>query len=276
MPMKTIIVATDFSDYSKNAMKAAASIAKKTGANVTLLHCIYVDSRWTSMSDDAKQKHPETLSKIAKAESQLKQILEQSLFRGIKVEYMISFGVPYTEIIDIAKRKKADLIVIGSHGNEGSERFFIGSNIQKVLRHADCPVLTIKKGIDFKNWKKLVFASNLYEKIEKQFLQIGKLSKALDFTIYLVVVNRPSEFITTREGHKKMDDFIAKYPDLKIQKALYCHNSIEDGVMEYAEDIDADWIAMGTHNRKWKPGYLIGNTETLVYRAVIPVLSVNI
>ncbi len=143
--MKAILAPTDFSSYSENSMKAAAHIARKSGAKVILLHAILTDTRWATMSDSAKETFPETLKKVKDAELKLKQIAGRALFKGIPVEHLISYGTPYEEIVNIAKSKKADLIVIGSHGNEGSYRFYIGSNIQKVLREATCPVLSIKK-----------------------------------------------------------------------------------------------------------------------------------
>ena len=63
--------------------------------------------------------------------------------------------------------------------------------------------------------------------------------------------------------------------EIKFKKTLYSNNSIEDGILDFAEAIDADWIAMCPHAKNSKPGYLIGNTEALVYRATIPVMSVH-
>lgn len=273
--MKTIIVPTDFSEYSEKATIAASQIARKTGAKIILFHSIFVDSRWMTMTDAQKEKYPETLAKIKKAEQQLKKLIEHSKFKGISTESTIAFGVPYSEIVNFSQKKKADIIIMGSHGNEGSERFYIGSNIQKVLRHASCPVLTVKKNAIIKNWKKLIFATNLSGKIEKTFLPISKIAKALNLNVHLLFVNRPGEFLTTREANKKMDDFSKQYPETKFNKTLYCHRSIEDGILEFAEDIDADWIAMCPHAKNSKPGYLIGNTEVLVYRSNIPVMSAH-
>ena len=228
------------------------------------------------MSEAEKEKFPETLHKIRIAEEQLEKIASRSQFKGITTTSTIVYGAPYAEIVAFAKKSKADIIVIGSHGNEGSERYYIGSNIQKVLREAECPVLAIKKDSPLKNWKKMVFATNLDEKISKPFLQISKIAKALNLTINLVIVNSPEKFMTTREAIKKMDDFSSKHPGLKFTNSLYCHTSIEEGILEFAEDIGADWITMCTHGKLSKPGYLIGNTEALVYRSPIPVMSVRI
>jgi hypothetical protein len=85
----------------------------------------------------------------------------------------------------------------------------------------------------------------------------------------------PTKFKDTATIQKQMDDFANKYPDLKFETAIYCQHELEDGVLEYAASVDADAIAMITHNRRNSPAYRIGATESLVFRSTIPVLSVS-
>jgi hypothetical protein len=73
-----------------------------------------------------------------------------------------------------------------------------------------------------------------------------------------------------------MDTLIKKYPGIKFNKAIVDHTDVAEGLMQFAEDNKVNCIVLITHNRKGKPKYLIGNTETLAIRSTKPVLSVNI
>lgn len=271
-----ILIATDFSEYSQRTVQVGVRIAKATGTKIVLIHNIYSEINWKKLTRIEKKEHPEMRNRIQHTEDRFSELLSSHALKNIEVTRLITFGIAYVEIVKAAQKMKADMIIIGSHGNEASERFFIGSTVQKVLRQATCPVLTVKKDASYAAWKNMVFASDLYGKIEKPFKQVLKLINALKTTVHLVIINRPTDFLTTREAQSRMDDFIKKYPDVEFRKVLYCHHSIEGGVIEYAEDIHADVIALITHNRSRKPGYLIGNTETLAFRSTVPILSLNI
>lgn len=74
----------------------------------------------------------------------MKKVTDELATRGIKAEVVIKDGHPAEMIIDTAKEIGADLIVVGSHGRHGAQRFFLGSVSSKVVEHAPCHVLVIK------------------------------------------------------------------------------------------------------------------------------------
>ena len=86
------------------------------------------------MVDDRQKKFKE----------QLNVVLSSDAKEAIKVSEIIQIGVPFVEIIKVAKEKEVDLIVMGTHGRTGLSHVFIGSVAEKVVHHARCPVLTIK------------------------------------------------------------------------------------------------------------------------------------
>jgi K+-sensing histidine kinase KdpD len=144
------------------------------------------------------------------------------------------------------------------------------------MREAECPVLAIKNDAKTrKNWKKIVFAAEFDNMNAKSFEPIKKIAEEFNAKIHLLYVNMPTKFKDTATIQKQMDDFANKYPDLKFETAIYCQHELEDGVLEYAASVDADAIAMITHNRRNSPAYRIGATESLVFRSTIPVLSVS-
>ena len=83
----------------------------------------------------------------------LREIAAQELVQrgrriGIAVSFLIWEGDPGEAIIEAARSERADLIVVGSHGRSGVGRFLIGSVSDHVVRHAPCPVLVVRQGVD--------------------------------------------------------------------------------------------------------------------------------
>ena len=76
-------------------------------------------------------------------QASLVQLREQRLSRNIKVRVRVVTGDPATEIVRMAKEEKSDLIVLPTHGRTGFSHVFFGSVAEKVVRHAECPVLTL-------------------------------------------------------------------------------------------------------------------------------------
>jgi nucleotide-binding universal stress UspA family protein len=273
--MKTILVPTDFSPYATRATQTAVNIAEATGARILLLSNVVTELNWKSLSPAQRSEHPETVARVTQAEIKLDRLESSNLFKNVTVSKMITYGITYENVVFHAKQQKADLIVLGSHGNEASDRFFIGSNIQKIMREAECPVLAVKNDNHTRHWKKIVFAAEFDHVNAKSFEAIKKIATEFKATIYLLYVNLPTKFKDTASIQKLMDDFTKKNPTIKFVKEIYNQYELEDGILEYSQQIKADMIAMITHNRRHSPAYRIGATESLVFRSSIPVLSIS-
>ena len=143
---KSILVPTDFSEFSDRAVRQAADIAEQNNAKVFLLHvvdklqqcaidyCIPMETMMKVQSDSEKEaakRMQEEVDKIAKA-------------KKIDVVFDVKSGVPYEEILKEQQERKADLIVIASHGRTGLLKTLIGSVAERVMREAKCPVLLVR------------------------------------------------------------------------------------------------------------------------------------
>lgn len=145
MEIKKILFPTDFSEGASNALPYAVEIAKKYGARLYMLHIIYdiaTASGWyvPHASFDEMYKELEAGAKKELERFGLEQI------RDLKdIEYTVMRGIPYEEILKFAKEKGIDLIIIGTHGRKGIDRVLFGSTAERVVRNAECPVLTVRK-----------------------------------------------------------------------------------------------------------------------------------
>ena len=141
---KNILVPFDLSTQSTRAFKAAVDIAKCRDSKVTLLTCLegdawhhkYYDARADSelikKQKKASQKHLEKLESLAEKNNV-----------SIKSQIITSKSV-VNDIVNYAKSRKYDLIVIGSHGRSGFDKLLLGSIANGVSQKARCPVLIVK------------------------------------------------------------------------------------------------------------------------------------
>ncbi|MFO7722501.1 MAG: universal stress protein, partial [Bacteroidales bacterium] len=141
--MNLIVVGVDFSDSSINCLEHALTIARKAGADLLMV--------WVNIPSIAKnllsEKDADINQVVSEKFEQLARKYQPMLFNG-KIEYTIRKGKVYKEIAHLAKEKEADLILVGTHGTSGYDPFWIGSNANKLISIAPCPVITIRLGVD--------------------------------------------------------------------------------------------------------------------------------
>lgn len=274
--MKTILVPTDFSSYGTNAIEAAASLADKMHARILLHHNVATLVGYAHMSDEEHESPEKNEAKRISSDNRLNVLRAGHRLRHLNVSKIVTHGITYQTIVEQAIKTDADLIVIGSHGNEQFDKFFIGSNIQKVMRESTCPVMTINGDCSECAWSNVVVPLSLDEDISRPFDKIREIIIELGATVQLLYVNTPGGFKNEKVIRSQMMNFVDTYPDLKFKTAIYNNRDIESGILEYCQDADVDWIAMVTHNRKHKDKYLIGVAETVAFRTNIPLLTVTI
>ncbi|HXY54871.1 MAG TPA: universal stress protein [Nitrospirota bacterium] len=144
MQIKTILFPTDFSQGARAAMDHAISLARDYNARLILLYVIQDISiaEWYIPSSLSVADLVEDMQKSAWKE--MDKWAEEVSTKVKDVEKMVVRGVPFAEIIKTARDKKADMIVIGTHGRTGIDHMLFGSTAEKVVRKAACPVLTVR------------------------------------------------------------------------------------------------------------------------------------
>ncbi|WP_276271945.1 universal stress protein [Haloarcula litorea] len=136
----TILLPTDGSDGMDTVTEHGLTLADRFDAEIHVLHVVD-DRAYASVPDDARDRIRETLE--ADAEDATKAVAERSLEAEIPVVREIRWGNPPASIIAYTRENEVDLIVMGTHGRSGYERYLLGSVAEKVVRAASVPVLTV-------------------------------------------------------------------------------------------------------------------------------------
>jgi nucleotide-binding universal stress UspA family protein len=140
-----ILVPTDFSKHSENALSYAAAFAEKFGAELHLLHVVqdlalFIPEAVTAAPPIA----PPVEQLTAAVREALDRVIMQHQLKRFGVQSEVREGNPFYEIIRYAKEKDIDLIIMGTHGHTGLIHVLLGSVAEKIVRKAPCPVLTVR------------------------------------------------------------------------------------------------------------------------------------
>jgi nucleotide-binding universal stress UspA family protein len=273
--MKSILIPVDFSEYGKAASLMGAQLAKKTGAEVFLLHVAAAPADWNRLPVEQQQRHPVIESLIVEDKIKLEKLTKDKMFNHVKVTGAVRPGVVHEVIQDFAKAYKVDIIIMGAHGLGDSKEYFIGSHAQKVLRNSICPVLSVKKDNKPNLLKKVIFAADFGEDLRKPIAQLVPFITAMGAKLELLFVNTPGGFRDSLTVEKAMRRWVDAFPELNLKIHTFNDFEIEKGILRFSEVNDVSAIAKVTHNRNGKAGYMLGITEALLYQSKIPVVSIT-
>ncbi|MGB9941137.1 universal stress protein [Methanosarcina sp.] len=139
---RNIVVATDGSENSQRAISYGVEIAKLSGATVHALYVVDTTSFSSIPMDAGWEVMYETLRK--EGEKAISDVQKRGEVSGVEVREVLLEGHPSNEIIDFAENNNADLIVVGTLGKTGLDRFLMGSVAEKVVRGSKVPVLVVR------------------------------------------------------------------------------------------------------------------------------------
>ena len=143
--LKRILVPTDFSKFSQNALSYAIALADKFGAELYLLHVVQnLGVMIPDMVNVVPPIMPSNEQMTSAVREALGKVIKDNKLERFKTKPEVRLGTPFYEIIQFAKETDADLIVMGTHGHSGLAHVLLGSVTEKVVRKAPCPVLTVR------------------------------------------------------------------------------------------------------------------------------------
>lgn len=269
--MKNIIIPVDFSKHSEYALETGAILAKRHNATLHILHMLELSDSLFSQSSE--QNQDEMVFMLAIARKKFDTFLEKEYLQDIDMVPVIKHRKVYREVDALAKEVNADLIIMGSQGLTPQDGLFAGSNSEKMVRNSNTPVLVIKTHPDNFTLNNVIFATDLsigsipaYKKAHAIFTTLGS-------GFHPVFVNRPhGGFINSREFNAKLKAFSKAGGATKVE--FIAGYSIDDGLIQYAEETNADAIAISTNARKGLMRLLKGSvSEDLANHSKLPIMT---
>lgn len=218
-----------------------------------------------------------TLKLLEKGKKDLLKIAADNKYENVNIKTDIKVGNPYHHIARDILDNEADLVVMGSKGASGYEEVLIGSNTERVVRHAKCPVITIKQPIDFNQVTDIVFAADFLDEEDNVAKHLVILQDLLDAKLHLLKVDTPGNFESSRVIKQRIKEFVAHHGLQNYTIEVYNEFTEEDGIIYYADDIDADMIALATHGRTGIHHLISGSiAEDVVNHAQRPVWTCKV
>jgi len=279
--MKTILVPTDFSNYSTNALKFAYQAALKIEAEIQLIHVIEsMDSQsYNTMgivdSGNQVNLYMNELMKVISA--RMHDIINDPQYEGVTIIPHVHYGKPYETIAKIIADHDAYLVIMGTLGSTGLDELFIGSNTEKVVRYAKCPVLSVPENANYNDIKDIVYATDLSKNEDKVMERVKNALHIFGAHLHLLWVNTPHIIDSGEDMEQRLKEFASEHGldnySVHVTKAIFA----EAGIMNYADKIDASLVALATGGRKGL-GYLFSGSlaEHIVNHSPRPVWTYNV
>lgn len=282
--IKTIIVPVDFSYTSFEAVKYASFLAEAHQSRIYLINIIpglnyfyaYPDAGVTSahvismhrkMNDELKQNSLKRLYYIENT--------KYLKFLQVKCAVIMGTNV-YTDIINYAESKNADLIVMGTKGTTSFKKAILGSKTERVIRFTNIPVIAIRGKVRTPKIKKVVFASDFKAESYSVYPTLNNIIKQFNPVIHLLKINTKNQFRPFIQNKSDLDKFSKRFSG-RFVPHVRSNYEIDEGIVNFARINKVDLIAIGLRRKKGA-GRILGNqiAESIIRKTDKPVLAIDV
>lgn len=268
--MKTIIVPTDFSETSENALNYAIELAKVIDATIVLLHVCEFQSSKNGFGSNIK---PELVEKNNRILQQLDQHLK-STDPPIEFELCIRSKFIVKKIVEIAIEKRAELIVFGISETGIFEESVVGNNTSKAISNLVTPILMIPAKTKFKIPSKIIFAADFSElKNNRPLTALLNFITFFNSRLFIVNVKGNDE----KTPSKKIAAFINVRKILrKVNYSIHLavNDSVVDGINDFVKEVDAEIVAIIPHKHNFFYNlFRSSKTKKMSIQSHVPLLA---
>mgnify|MGYP003737374193 CR=1 FL=1 len=276
--IKSILIPTDFSESSDNALNVGIAIAERHKAEIILLHVIdrfaYLQPAEVFLPD--VRPLPDINYMI---ENRIKEFAENIKKKtGLEVKGKVRSGQPFEQICRLAFEEEVSMIVIASHGSGGLRGLFMGSEAYRVVKNATCPVLTIPGKWKDKEFNKVLFPVRLIPGALEKYIYSRPIIEKNNSELYLLGLTDTKD----AENKEELDQLVYK---LKVQlqndriryQTSYCKgDDFPDEVIKKAKELGIDLIILTANiDTNWKNFFIGPFVQQVINHSNNPVLSIK-
>ncbi|MCR5821400.1 MAG: universal stress protein [Bacteroidales bacterium] len=267
---KPIIVGTDFSSGSYAALELAVDIANRMQTDILL---IWAQRAKILASTDQVQMmerlaNDKLLSLCAEWQPKMKHgIIRHEVYNG-KVGAGLSA---------VARREDAVMMVIGTNGASGFEKYLMGSTAVRIVQEASCPVLTIREGFNFhKKLERIVVPLRINANSRQKVPPAASMAKIFDSEVCILgLLDMAEDEMSLRTYMKQATDYL-ETEKIRYSTTIRKYNDYSDAVLHFADGIKADLVIINTEQDKIISQIFLGtNAQQIVHRSQIPVLCIH-
>lgn len=280
--MKKILVPTDFSAEAQHAFDIATQLAHLSGAEIKLLNVIEMNGtpNFAATGDYMSSGGVEQMYMVKLLEAtrnQMRSMVATNKFPEVRVVDEVDVDDIFHNIRKTITQENIDLVVMGTKGADGLNEMLVGSNTEKVVRQAHCPVLTVKSNGGPFDVRTIVYPSNFREDTAYTVDVLKYFQNLFNAHVHLVYINTPSTFGTSRESKNRMEDFVRRFNMQNYTLNIHNDSVEEDGILSFSDEVNADLIIMATHGRTGFSHLLSGSiAEDMVNHSKRPIMTCHL
>ncbi len=275
--IKKILVPTDFSACAQNAVDVSIELAVRANAHIVFQHLIA--DRYGNLHVPKQDREADGREvadpMIGKARSKLDELVAAAARLGISAQSLLVINKGNDRIENYIKPLDIDLVVMGSHGASGIREWIIGSVTQRVVRHAEAPVLVVKHRPEKIKFDSILFASTFHDDPFDALTIPVAITTLWKGTIHLLYIGLEKDHQSKADIEQKMELVEKQFPQTSFTRNFITTNDPSWGIKHPASTINPDSIALTT---RLKTGAFIFShsvAETLVNHESLPVLVMN-
>lgn len=244
--MKKILVPTDFSAPSAEAIQFANEIALKGNGSIILFHSLELPTLYNNaMARSFEQNYMKELK--ANVNDSMTKLAGKWISKEVKTNFRTDFGGFNQALKRAASESGADVIVMGTKGASGLKEYAVGSNAEKVVRTSEVPVISVRKSVA--SIKNIVFPTSPDVSQENITMRVKSLQEFFNAKIHILFVNTPAYFKKDGETRPALEKFAKRFMFKNFTLNTYSDTSEVEGIINFSSYIKADMVAMRTHGR---------------------------
>ncbi|HSR66586.1 MAG TPA: universal stress protein [Acidobacteriota bacterium] len=235
----TIIFATDFSGASRKTLQYAGRLARRAKARIIGAHALKPPSSLYSQPPEKKRQWEE------EHKSRLSTFMDSSHLRGLKVESVLVSGSPQKALSDLARREKADLVLVSKRSRSTIEKFFVGSVTEILVGQLPCPVLVVPdEGANTADWNPILCPYDFSHNSRLALEYSAKLANSYDCP--LTVLHVEAGEMDAAEARQKCQEAVTIYnaPD-STRVMVISNRRPAHTIVETAQKIGSDLVVLG-------------------------------
>lgn len=274
--MKTILFPTDFSIHADNAMIYAIKLSEKTNSQLVVFNSTYIPETFAK-KDYTKIVAKDEIYKQTMLESLISELCKKHKIQTPEnIVYIAKNGkFPVDNILWAAKKYKAEMIIVGSHGTTGLKKVLFGSTTAGLLLKSKKPVLVIPQGYDYTEIKNIVYATDT-KNLTKELSILSKISKEINTSIEVLFLDywenvKEKELLFNKTATKlKLENVNFNVKSVTIEKAMAEH------IKNYMRKHDNSILAMFPEDTNFIEKIFFGSiTEKVSTKLHKPLLSIR-